>query len=437
MPETTNSGCPSPTVGGCPQAADGKTEVRMLGAVPKQTLSKVALALLCVMGGAAIVGSRYLAGATKVEAATRDRASAIQTDSGADPALQFVELTEKQTGSLKIGPMELRSFEMLKTAVGTIDFNENMLVQVFSQYPGKILKPFFNLGDEVKQGDILFTIDSPDLLQAESALLASAGVLELQTRVLARATQLLRAGGSAQKDVDQATSDQQTAEGNFKAAKNAVRIFGKTDAEIEQILAQRKVDSTLLVPSPISGRIVARNAAPGFLTQPGNAPAPYSVADLSTMWMVANVIETDAPAYRLGQEVEVKVPAYPETIFHGHVTTVGSMIDPNSHRQLVRSEIADPQHLLRSGMFASFVIRMGEPTRSLAVPVEGVVREGDGTMTVWVTTDRRRFVKRTVKVGIQQQGGWSQILEGLEPGESIVTDGALFLSNKLLLAADG
>jgi cobalt-zinc-cadmium efflux system membrane fusion protein len=411
--------------------------VRILGAVPKQTLSKIALAVLFVIGAAAIAGSRYFAGPTSVAAATKDQMLAVQTASSADPALQFVELTEKQVGSLKIGPVELRSFEILKTAVGTIDFNQNMLVQVFSQYPGKILRALFNLGDEVKQGDILFTIDSPDLLQAESGLLASAGVLELQTRTLARATQLLRAGGSAQKDVDQATSDQQTAEGNFKAAKNAVRIFGKTDAEVEQILAQRKVDSTLLVPSPISGRIIARNAAPGFLTQPGNAPAPYSVADLSTMWMIANVIETDAPAYRLGQEVEVKVPAYPDTIFHGHVTTVGSMIDPNTHRQPVRSEIADPQHLLRSGMFASFVIRMGDPTRSLAVPVEAVVREGDGTMTVWVTADRRRFVKQTVKLGIQQQGGWSQILEGLEPSELIVTDGAVFLSNKLLLGADG
>ena len=408
--------------------------MRKFGAISKQNIT---LAVLFVIFASAIAGGRYFAGSSNVEAGTSDRTPAIQTASNGDPAPQFVELTEKQTGSLKIGPAELRNFELLKTAVGTIDFNQNMLVQVFSQYPGKIIKAFFNLGDEVKQGDILFTIDSPDLLQAESALLASAGVLELQTRTLARATQLLRAGGSAQKDVDQATSDQQTAEGNFKAAKNSVRIFGKTDPEIEQILAQRKVDSTLLVPSPISGKIIARNAAPGFLTQPGNAPAPYSVADLSTMWMIANVIETDAPAYRLGQEVEVKVPAYPDTVFHGHVTTVGSMIDPTTHRQLVRSEIADPQHLLRSGMFASFVIRMGDPAQSPAVPVEGVVREGDGTMTVWVTTDRRRFVKRTVRVGIQQQGGWSQILEGLEPGELVVTDGAVFLSNKLLLGADG
>ncbi len=261
-------------------------------------------------------------------------------------------------------------------------------------------------------------------------------MLELQKRTLARATGLLKAGGSAQKDVDQSTSDEQTAEGNFKAARDAVRIFGKTDAEIDQIVDKRKVDSVLLVPSPISGRIVARSAAPGFLTQPGNAPAPYAVADLSTMWMIANVIETDAPAYKLGQSVEVTVPAYPDTVFKGHVTTLGSIIDPNTHRQLVRSQIDDPKHLLRSGMFASFVIRVGDPMRSLAVPVNGVVREGDGTMTVWVTSDSRRFTKRTVKVGLQQDG-WTQILEGLQPAEIVVTDGAVFLSNKLLIGDAG
>ena len=324
----------------------------------------------------------------------------------------------------------------MKTAVGTIDFNENLLVQVFSQYQGKILKAFYNIGDEVKAGDALFTIDSQDLLQAESTLLAAAGVLELQKRTLARVQNLLKAGGSAQKDVDQSTSDQQTAEGNFKAAKDAVRIFGKTDAEIEQIVVDRKVDSTLVVASPIAGRVVARNAAPGFLTQPGAAPAPFTVADLSTMWMLANVIETDAPAYKLGQQVQVTVPAYPGKIFTGHVTALGAMIDPNTHRQLVRSEIDDPEHLLRSGMFASFVIHVGDPVNSLAVPAEGVVREGDGTMSVWATKDNRHFVKRTVKTGLQQDG-WTQILTGLMPGETVVMDGAVFLSNKLLLGDAG
>ena len=349
---------------------------------------------------------------------------------------QFVDLPGQQAAAVKTGQVGTRDFAVFRTAVGTIDFNENMLVQVFSQYPGKIIKASFNVGDDVKQGDVLFTIDSPDLLQAESTLLASAGVLELQKRVLARATGLLKAGGSAQKDVDQATSDQQTSEGNFKAAKDAVRIFGKSDEEIEQILAARKVDSTLVVPSPIAGRVVTRNAAPGFLTQPGSAPPPFSIADISTMWMIANVIETDAPAYKLNQPVEVRVAAYPDNVFKGRVTAIGSTIDPNTHRQLVRSEVEDPQHLLRSGMFASFVIHVGDPVRSLAVPANGIVREGDGTMTAWVTTDGRRFVKRTVTIGLQQDG-WNQILGGLRGDETVAIEGAVFLSNKLLTGAEG
>jgi membrane fusion protein, heavy metal efflux system len=398
---------------------------------------RVALIALILIGGATLFWGRGFIGLADGQTERKgSSASADQSGTGATSDDTSVDLSEKQASALKIGPVTSRDFTVFKTAVGTIDFNEDLLVQVFSQYPGKILKANFNIGDDVKAGDILFTIDSPDLLQAESTVLAAAGVLELQKRTLARATNLLKAGGSAQKDVDQSTSDEQTAEGNYKAARNSVRIFGKTDDEIDQVVNMRKVDSTLLVPSPISGRIVARSAAPGFLTQPGNAPAPYSVADISTMWMIANVIETDAPAYKLGQDVEVRVPAYPDTVFKGHVTALGSMIDPNSHRQLVRSQIDDPQHLLRSGMFASFVIRVGDPMHSLAVPVNGVVREGDGTMTVWVTSDRRHFMKRTVKIGLQQDG-WDQVLEGLEPGETVVTDGAVFLSNVLLLGTAG
>jgi cobalt-zinc-cadmium efflux system membrane fusion protein len=399
--------------------------------------AKVILTILAAIVAVALLWTRTIVPPSSSETANPNRnAAPTAPPSASSEQAPFVDLSEKQAEAVKSGPVESREFMLFKTAVGTIDFNQNMLVQVFSQYPGKIIKAFFNIGDDVKQGEILFTIDSPDLLQAEATLLASAGVLELQKRTLLRLTNLLKAGGSAQKDVDQATSDEQTAEGNHKAARDAVRIFGKTDAEVDQILSTRKLDSTLLVPSPISGRIVARSAAPGFLTQPGNAPAPYSIADISTMWMVANVIETDAPDFKLGQEVTGRVPAYPDRVFKGHVTTVGSTIDPNSRRQLVRSEIDDPEHLLRSGMYASFVVRVGEPVRSPAVPANGVVREGDGTMTVWITSDGRRFRQRTVKVGLQQDG-WDQILDGLQGNETVVTDGAVFLSNKLALGESG
>ncbi|WP_244654179.1 efflux RND transporter periplasmic adaptor subunit [Bradyrhizobium campsiandrae] len=386
------------------------------------------------IAAAMIAGGAWLLTHTgEVRSAKAEQPAAV---GDVDIAQQTITMTDKQAGALKIQPAEARAFRIVKQAVGSIDFNQNMLVQVFTPNPGKIVDTFFNVGDTVTKGATLFTIDSPDLLQAESTLLASAGVLELQSRTLTRVRQLLKTGGGAQKDVDQATSDQQTAEGNYKAARNAVRIFGKTDEEIDRIVADRKVDSILIVPSPISGQIVTRNAAPGLYVQPGNAPAPYSLADLSTMWMVANVVETDAPAYHLGQSVAVSVPAYPGEVFRGHVTTLGLNIDSTTHRQLVRSVIDDPAHKLRAGMLAGFAIETGGPKQSVAVPVDAVVREGDGSMTVWVTADRHRFARRSVSVGIAQDG-WYQILDGLAPGELVAASGAIFLSNKFATAVTG
>ena len=354
---------------------------------------------------------------------------------GDDTSRKTVELNVTQLESVKVEPVGEQTFLILREAVGTIDFNQDMTVQVFSPYQGKIVDLFANLGDEVVKGRKLYTIDSPDLGQAESTLIAAAGVLELTTRTLARAKKLYETQGISQKDLQQAISEQQSAEGALKAARNAVRLFGKTETEIDQIVARRKVDPIMVVPSPITGRITARNAAPGLLVQPGAVPAPYSVADISTMWMLAYVVESDSPLFHVGQEVKVRVMAWPDRVFEGKISRIGASVDPATHRLLVRSEIRDPGHELRPGMFATFVIRTGDSVRATAVPVDGVVREGDGTMTVWVTTDRRTFTERTVKLGLQQ-GGYHQITGGLQPGELIATEGALFLCNALRNASN-
>jgi membrane fusion protein, heavy metal efflux system len=352
---------------------------------------------------------------------------------GGGDAAPSLDLSDSQLAAVKVEPVEEREFPIEKEAVGGIDFNEEMAVQVFTAYQGRIIALFASVGDDVRKGQTLFTIDSPDLLQAESTLIAAAGVLEFTTRHLARLRELHKTLAVSQKDVEQATSDQQTAEGNLRAARDAVRLFGKTEAEIDRIIAARMADPTLVVPSPINGRITARTAAPGLFVQPGSAPPPYVVADIDTMWMLANVAETDSPAFRIGQQVQVRLDAFPDRVFDGKITTIGAMVDPNTRRVLVRSEIKDPQHELRSGMFGNFVISIGPPLRSPAVPLAGVVREGDGTQTVWITADRRRFTKRTVKIG-QPRDGYRQILEGLQVGELVATDGAVFLSNMLTIA---
>jgi membrane fusion protein, heavy metal efflux system len=348
-------------------------------------------------------------------------------------AVQTLELSDRDVAAVKAEPAPFREFPVEKTAIGSIDFNQDMTVQVFTPYPGRIVQLSAQLGDEVQKGQILFTIDSPDLVQASSTLISAAGILDLTNRNLVRAKTLYDTKAWSQQQFEQAVSDQQTAEGNLRAARDAIRIFGKTDAEMDKMIKEKKVDPILVVYSPVPGRVAARNAAPGLYVQPGNPPAPYAVADVSTMWLLANVPESDAPAYRVGQPLKVKVPAYPDHEFEGRVNTIGLTVDPNTRRVLVRSVIKDPRHELWAGMFANFVIQVGDPVRSLAVPVNGVVREGDGTMTVWVTADRRHFTKRTVKIGIQYDG-YHQILEGLQPGEIVATESALFMNNALTTA---
>ncbi len=368
-------------------------------------------------------GKPRVASAEKPAAADRDRANA-----DASAATDTVELTDSQLQGFKVAPVGFRDFPLQAQAIGAIDFNEDLSAQVFTPYQGRIVNLYAKVGDDVRKGQTLFTIDSPDLIQAESTLIASAGLLQLTTKALNRAKALYEAKGGAQKDYEQAVSDQQTADGNYKAARDAVRIFGKTDEEMDKIVASRKIDPSLVVPSPISGRVTARNAAPGLFVQPGNVPAPFTVADISTMWMLANVPEAAIPRYKVGQTVAATVDAWPDRVFDGKITTIGTTVDPNTRRVFLRTEIADPEHLLRSGMFANFVINTGDAQHTLAVPTTAIAREGDGTMTAWVTTDRKRFTRRQVQLGLQQNG-YDQVISGLNPGELIAADGALFLDS--------
>jgi membrane fusion protein, heavy metal efflux system len=344
----------------------------------------------------------------------------------AEPETGRMELSDAQLGMIDIGTVSERAFPLEREAVGSIDFNEDMAAQVFPPYQGRIVKLFAKIGDNVRRGQALLTIESPDLIQADSNLIAAAGVLDLTAHALDRAKQLYEVQGMAEKDLQQAVSDQQTAEGTLRAARDAVAVFGKSELEIDRMVKTRTIDPYLVVPSPIAGRITARTAAPGDFVQPGTLPAPYSVADISRIWLNASVTESDMPLVRTGQQIRVAVMAFPARTFEGEISTVGATVDSQLHRGLIRAEIEDPKHELLPGMFASFVIVTGEPVSAAAVPLDGIVREGDGTMTVWIASDRHHFTKRSVKVGLQH-AGYDQILEGVRPGEQIVTKGAIFL----------
>ena len=385
-------------------------------------------AVVLVAAAAIVVATGLLeSGRSRSQATNTNTPQEPGAKSKTSPSEATLELSPSQLNSIKIEPVGSYLFPVEKEAIGNIDYDEDLSVQVFPAYQGTIIQALGELGAEVQKDQPLYTIKSPDLIQAESTLIGAAATFVLTNKELARVQGL---GGIAEREKEQATSDQQTAEGALKAARDAVRVFGKTYAEIDQIVASRKIDPALVVRSPISGKITSKNAQPGFLVQPGNLPAPYSVADVSIKWMLANVVESEIPLFHLGQPVQVRVMSYPDHVFRGRVSKIYETVDPNTHRVTIRSEIADPNDELHPGMLANFVIRVHDPVESIAIPANGVVREPDGTMTAWVTTDRHRFLQRIIQTGLHKDNQ-VQILKGLRRGELVVTDGAVFLSNML------
>ncbi|HUB82098.1 MAG TPA: efflux RND transporter periplasmic adaptor subunit [Bryobacteraceae bacterium] len=351
----------------------------------------------------------------------------INAASPANSGAPALDLSPTQLGSVKIAKVGTYEFPVERETVGTISFADDLSVPVYPAYQGTIMNAFVELGSQVQKDQPLYTIKSPDLIQAESTLIGAAAQFDLTNKELNRVKGL---PGVAQREVEQAISDEQTADGALKAARDAVRVFGKTDAEIDQMIASRKIDPALVVHSPIAGEITQFEAPLGLMVQPGNPPAPYTVSNVTVKWMLANVSESDIALLHVGEPVQVNVVAYPKRVFRAKVSKIYPMVDPNTHRATVRSEIEDPDDELRPGMFANFVIRVEGPTTGTAIAANGVVREPDGTMTAWVTTDRHHFEQRTITIGLRRDDR-VQVLSGLRPGELVVTDGAVFLSSML------
>ena len=343
-----------------------------------------------------------------------------------------VQLTSEQLAELNVGIVESRTFESRRDAIGIIDFNQDMAVQVFSPYQGRIGSMLVRAGEDVTRGQVLYTVQIPDIASAASMLISTTGTLKVANQTLRRAQGLYETQSIALKELQQNTADQQAADAGYRAARKTLSLFGLTNKDIEDIEAQRKVDTEMQVRSPFAGRVTARAGAVGQLVQPGSGTAPLTVANLQTLWMVASVPESELASYSLGQLVSVKVPAYPDMTFTGKISYISDTADAATHRITVRAEVPNSKRLLKPQMLANFNITLGLPVSSVAVPANALAREGDGSISVWVTQDGSRFKRRKVQTGMLQNG-MVQVLTGLAPGEKIARDKALFLSNLYLI----
>jgi cobalt-zinc-cadmium efflux system membrane fusion protein len=339
-----------------------------------------------------------------------------------------LQINVEQAKEIKIGLVATYDFQEVREAVGVIDFDRYKTADVHSPYQGRINKIFVDAGHDVKKGQVLYTVIAPDVAQASSALLSAAGALKQANETLKRARDLFEFKSISQKELEQNIADQQSAEANFNANKKLMGLYGFSEAEIDQAIMTKKVDIELNIRSPITGRIISRNASTGQLVQPGVAPAPIVVSDINHLWMVAQVPESEVPYYKVGQSVIVKVQAYKDKLFPGKIVYLGDSVDPATRRLTLYAQIRDPDRELRPQMLASFNIEITKPEPYPAVPAGAVVRENNGTRVVWMTQDGQLFKRRVVKIGITQ-AGLVQILDGLQAGEQIALNKALYLSN--------
>jgi cobalt-zinc-cadmium efflux system membrane fusion protein len=293
-------------------------------------------------------------------------------------------------------------------------------------------------GDDVKAGDVLLTLEATDMVQAQNDYQAALNnlqkqqaLLKLDLTIAQRQQELFQAHAtalkdyqSAQNDVIAAQSDLKTAEAALDAVKNRLRLLGKTDAEIVAFEKKGSMSPETQIRAPIAGTIVQRKVGTGQYLSASSDPV-FVIGDLSTVWLIANVRESEIPKIRIGQEVEAKVAGFGARVFKARVNYMASSLDPATRRLAVRSEVDNPDRSLRPEMFATFTIITGKAQPSPAVPLAAVVYEG-ANAHVWVARPDGAIAARGVTLGLIN-GDNAQVVEGLAAGEEVVTRGALFI----------
>lgn len=370
--------------------------------------------------------------------------SAVEAKQAAAPpqpnSADVVAVTAEQLRQFRVETPVERKVSVVREATGKVAFNEDNSTPLFSPYAGRIARMLVKPGDSVRKGEPLVEIDTPDIVAAESDLLAgnaalakAAATLRQAERTRDRLKRLVAGEAAPVKDLEQAATDAQNAENDVRAAETATEaarqrltVFGKIPEEIQRIVATRQVDRIAKIFSPISGTVVARKAGPGQYVRP-DAPDPiFTIADLSSMWLLADVYESDVPSVRLNEAVQVSVIAFPNERFRARVSYIAPAVDPVTRRVPVRCAVSNPGQRLKPEMFASF--RIANLTASaLTVSRKAVVRDNERKV-VWVLRDGKELVRRSVETGLEQDG-WVEIRSGLQPGDRVISDGALFVSN--------
>lgn len=344
---------------------------------------------------------------------------ASRAASSETPAL--FTIPEDQMSHVQVITVQPTTLTRTLRLTGTVAYNAFTTTPVITQVGGPVTKILVVPGQHVHQGDPMLDVSSPDYSQLLDAYLKAADSSRLTEKNYARAQDLYQHHAIAERDLEQAESDRNQARADLNAAEEGMKILGiRNPAQ----LANASASAQIPVLAPISGEVVERLVSPGQVVQAGQTQA-FTVSNLSTVWVLANVYQADLAFVRSGEDVAVQTDAYPGT-FHGRISYISPALDPNTRTLQARIVVDNPGEKLKRDMYCTVTVTAGTVANAIAVPNAAVLHDDNNQPFVYVATAANQFGRRDVETG-QSENGLIQILKGIAPGDKVVGDGSLFL----------
>jgi cobalt-zinc-cadmium efflux system membrane fusion protein len=343
----------------------------------------------------------------------------------ATPGVANTTLTPDQLEHLKIAPVASVAFRPEVQTTGTVAFDGDMSTQVLSPISGPVMRILVQPGAWVKRGDALATVSSPDFASAVSDFRKAQATAVQTRRVASLDSALFKSDGIARRDMEQAQTDAVSAEADRDAALQALQALGVDESTLAGLRDNKAVTAVQgVIRAPIEGTVVEKLINPGQLLQAGTTPT-FTIADLSTVWVMASVFESDLASVVHGDKVDIVTGASPHPLA-GTVDYIEALVDPATKATRVRVVVPNKDHLLKRDMYVTATIHSSKEKRGILLLVSAVLRDENNLPFVFVQLPAGGFERRQITLGSRVNDRY-EISAGLKDGERVIQVGGLFL----------
>ncbi len=372
-------------------------------------------------GAVALACAIAIAGCSSGDRERAGQMTSYATRASASETPRLFTIPEDQMSHVQVVTLQPTTLTRTLRLTGTVAYNAFNTTPVITQVGGPVTRILVVPGQHVRQGEPMLEVSSPDYSQLLDAYLKAADSSRLTDKNYARAQDLYQHHAIARRDLDQAESDRNQARADLNAAEEGMKILGiKNPAQ----LAGGPSSAQIPMLAPIAGEVVGRLVSPGQVVQAGQTQA-FTISDLSTVWVLANVYQADLAYVHSGEDVSVQTDAYPGN-FHGRISYVSPALDPNTRTLQARVVVDNPGEKLKRDMYCTVTVTAGKVANAIAVPNSAVLHDDNNQPFVYVAIGANQFGRRDVENG-QSEDGLIQLLKGIGPGDKGVGDGSLFL----------